>query len=60
MFAHHCRTCARRVLVFPSQVLAVTNTDRGIVVTFTCWCETRQVLVTGDRAPAPRHLRAVA
>ena len=25
-------------LIFPSQITAMTNTEQGIVVSFTCWC----------------------
>lgn len=59
MFDNNCQVCAKRVLVFPSQVTSLTNTDDGIVVTFTCWCGTEQTRVTGNRTRRPR-LRAVA
>ena len=49
MFDHVCTTCAKRQLIFPTQVTGLTNTDRGIVVTFTCWCGADQSLVTGRR-----------
>ena len=54
MFDHHCTACERRQLIFPSQVTSLDNTDRGIVVTFTCWCGADQVLVTGKTARAGR------
>ena len=47
MFDNNCQVCASRVLIFPSQVTSVANTDEGIVVTFTCWCGTEQTQVTG-------------
>ena len=59
MFDNNCKVCAGRVLIFPSQVTSLANTDDGIVVTFTCWCGTVQTHVTGNRARRPR-LRAVA
>ena len=54
MFANNCEVCAKRVLVFPSQVTSLTNTDHGVVVTFTCWCGTEQTHVTGNRARSRR------
>lgn len=42
MFDHHCPTCAARVLVFPSQITAMTHTERGIELAFTCWCGSEQ------------------
>jgi len=50
MFDHHCTSCDKRQLIFPSQVAAMTNTDHGIVVTFTCWCGAAQSLTTGRAA----------
>jgi hypothetical protein len=50
MFDHHCTTCDQRQLIFPSRVTGIANTDRGIVVAFTCWCGSAQTLVTGRRA----------
>jgi hypothetical protein len=50
MFDHHCTACDKRQLIFPSQVTALTNTDRGIVVRFTCWCGSEQAMVTGRAA----------
>jgi hypothetical protein len=50
MFDHHCTVCARRELIFPSQVTGVANTDHGIVVSFTCWCGADQTLVTGRKS----------
>lgn len=47
MFDHYCTACAKRQLVFPSQVTSLTNSDRGIVVTFTCWCGAEQAMATG-------------
>ncbi len=59
MFDNDCKVCAKRVLIFPSQVTSLANTDRGIVVAFTCWCGTEQKRVTGNGSRRPR-LRPVA
>lgn len=50
MFDHQCTACEKRQLIFPSQVTAMTNTDRGIVLAFTCWCGVEQTLVTGTKS----------
>jgi len=50
MFAHTCTSCGDRFVIFESQVLSVSNTDSGIVVTFTCWCDATQTQVTGRAA----------
>ena len=50
MFDHHCTSCDKRQLIFPSQVTTMANTEHGIVVAFTCWCGAEQSLVTGNRA----------
>ena len=50
MFDHYCTACAKRQLIFPSQVTSMTNTGHGIVVAFTCWCGADQTMVTGRAA----------
>ena len=50
MFDAHCTACDKRQLIFPSQVTSLTNTDHGIVVTYTCWCGAEQSLTTGRSA----------
>ena len=50
MFDHHCTSCDKRQLIFPSQITAMTNTDSGIVVAFACWCGAAQTMTTGRRA----------
>ena len=50
MFDHHCTACDKRLLIFPGQVTGMSNTDRGIVVAFTCWCGAEQAMLTGRRA----------
>ncbi|MGA8210552.1 MAG: hypothetical protein WB441_01390 [Nocardioidaceae bacterium] len=52
MFVNTCTVCTKRLLIFPSQVTALANTDRGIVVAFTCWCGSEQTLLTGRAAAA--------
>ena len=52
MFDNNCQVCAKRVLIFPSQITSLANTERGVVVTFTCWCGTEQTRVTGNRSRA--------
>ena len=42
MFTHVCTACAKRQLIFPSQVTAVAESEQGPVVTFTCWCGAEQ------------------
>ncbi len=54
MFDNNCQVCAKRVLIFPSQITSLANTERGIAVTFTCWCGTEQTRVTGNRSRATR------
>ncbi|MCW2798053.1 hypothetical protein [Nocardioides sp.] len=50
MFDHNCTACGKRQLIFPSQVTSLTNTEHGIVVTYTCWCGAGQTLTTGRTA----------
>ena len=55
MFAHTCTVCECRQLVFPSQIEALQNTDRGIIVSFTCWCGAEQSMLTGRYATEQRN-----
>lgn len=43
MFVHECSACHRRQLIFPSQFKAFSAVERGLRVTFTCWCGAEQV-----------------
>jgi hypothetical protein len=43
MFAHHCTACDARHLIFPSQVMSITNVDGGFATTYQCWCGAEQV-----------------
>lgn len=52
MFTHTCTVCARRQLIFPSQITSLDNTAEGIVLAFTCWCGSEQTAVTGRRRTA--------
>lgn len=38
MFTHHCTSCDKVQLIFPSQFTGVGESDRRAVVHFTCWC----------------------
>ena len=58
MFDHHCSACDRRLLIFPSQVTRLDNTDHGIEVDFTCWCGSEQSLLTGRATHRGRVTRA--
>ena len=58
MFVHTCTVCEKRLLIFPSQVTSLNNTDRGIIVGFTCWCGEPQATITGKAAAAPGRLVA--
>jgi hypothetical protein len=60
MFDHHCGACGKRQLIFPSQVTSLTNTERGIIVAFTCWCGSDQTLTTGRGARSDDHRVSVA
>jgi hypothetical protein len=64
MFAHTCTTCHRRELIFPSQITGMETTEHGIVVSFTCWCDAPQTMLTGVNAthptPASTGARAAA
>ena len=53
MFDHHCTACDKRQLIFPSQVTSLVNTDKAIIVAFTCWCGAEQTQVTGRVLPQP-------
>ena len=59
MFDHHCTACAKRQLIFPSQVTGMVNTDHGIIVAFTCWCGADQTMLSGAKA-APAAAAAPA
>ena len=54
MFSHHCTACDRTQLIFPTQVLGLTNDDLGIAVSFRCWCGSEQTKVTGKGARRTR------
>lgn len=50
MFDNHCAACDKRLLIFPSQVTSMVNTEAGIVVAYTCWCGSAQTWLTGSKA----------
>ena len=57
MFAIDCRTCGGVSLVFPAQITAMRNTDKGIHVYFTCACGARGLWITGRNATRPGAYR---
>ena len=60
MFDHVCSSCHKRQLIFPSQVTAIANTDHGIEVSYTCWCNAEQVWLTGRAATEATPVGAAA
>ena len=54
MFDHTCTACAKRQLIFPSQITGMVNSEAGIVVRFTCWCGAEQAMVTGKAKATPK------
>lgn len=60
MFDHHCTACDKRQLIFPSQITAMTNTEQGIVVSFTCWCGDDQTMTTGRATARPTKVGLAA
>jgi len=49
MFAHHCTACDTRHLIFPSQVVSLTDLGGAFATTYQCWCGAEQVwLSAGD------------
>ena len=60
MFDHRCTVCEKRQLIFPSQVTNLSNTEHGIVVSFTCWCGAEQTMVTGRGARKARQVTLAA
>lgn len=57
---HDCTSCSKRQLIFPSQITGLTNTDHGILATFTCWCGAEQTLLTGKAAARRTETRTPA
>ena len=60
MLLHTCTSCAKRQLIFPSQITGLVNTDHGIEVSFTCWCGADQTLLTGKAADLREHAASAA
>ena len=54
MFDHICTACRQRRLIFATQVGSIVNDERGVHVSFTCWCGAGQTLHTGRAASLPR------
>jgi hypothetical protein len=60
MFDRHCSACDQTQLIFPSQISAVTNTDHGILVSYTCWCGAEQTWLTGSQGHVDEATLAAA
>lgn len=45
-----CEIVGRKALVWPSDLIAVTNTDAGIVVRYRCVCGREAEMLTGAGA----------
>lgn len=50
MFETYCPVHQSNVLIFPSSIDALVNTERGIVVRYHCTCGFEGAFVTGKRA----------
>ncbi len=50
MFLNHCSACDKSMLIFPSRITSLANTEHGIVVHFACWCGSEQTMLTGRTA----------
>lgn len=47
MFDNVCTDCGKRLLIFPSQIVSMANTEAGILVTYVCWCDAEQTWLSG-------------
>ena len=45
-----CDIVGREALVWPSDLIAITNTDSGIVVRYRCVCGNEAEMLTGARS----------
>lgn len=50
LFETYCPVHESNVLIFPSSIDELVNTERGIVVRYHCSCGHRSAFVTGKRA----------
>lgn len=50
MFVHHCTSCEKSQLIFPSQMKGVADDSSGLV--FTCWCGAEQIWKVGTKQAA--------
>ncbi|MPZ96779.1 MAG: hypothetical protein GEU96_18195 [Propionibacteriales bacterium] len=57
MFAIYCPTRGSNVLILPSDIIALRNTEHGTEVHLTCACTEPAVVLTGKRAGTTRVLR---
>jgi len=42
MFARECTECRKRMLIFPSQIVALKTTEESVELTYECWCGAKQ------------------
>ncbi len=49
MFDYNCPECARRQVLFPSQVKQIINDDQGMAVIVRCWCGELGAIRTGAK-----------
>jgi hypothetical protein len=51
VFLAQCDNLDRQVLIWPSDVLGIENTDHGMVVRYRCTCGGMAEMLTGARSP---------
>lgn len=51
MLLVHCEIVGREALIWPSDLLTMTNTDTGIVLRYRCVCGNEAEMLTGARSP---------
>jgi hypothetical protein len=56
MFLVRCEIVGRVALVWPSDLISLTNTESGIVVRYRCVCGQEAETPTGARSRGDRHV----
>jgi hypothetical protein len=51
-----CEIVGREALVWPSDVIAISNTDRGILVRYRCVCGQEAEMLTGGGSCGGRQI----
>ena len=51
MFRTSCKKWKREVLIWASSVDGITNTDRGVVLSYKCACGDHAEMLTGAASP---------